>query len=144
MPNTKILRTYLVVAIGGAIGSAARLWLSSLGSTLIYGTFPWGIMIVNVLGCFVIGFFSEATGSANMLNVPPDLRAFVIVGLCGGFTTFSSFSLGTLTLLQQGQLFAPIANIVLSVAGCLAAVTVGVWLVRFTNLSTVKMEDRRI
>jgi CrcB protein len=144
MPDARIVRTYLVVAIGGAIGSAARFWLGNLGSTLIYGTFPWGILMVNLLGCFVIGFFSEATGSAGMLNVSPDMRVFVIVGLCGGFTTFSSFSLGTLSLLQQGQLLAPIANVVLSVAGCLAAVTVGIWLVRFTNLSTEKMEDRRI
>ena len=144
MPDAKIVRTYLVVAIGGAIGSAARFWLGNLGSTLIYGTFPWGIMIVNLLGCFVIGFFSEATGSAGMLKVSSDMRSFVIVGLCGGFTTFSSFSLGTLALLQKGQLVAPIADVVLSVAGCLAAVTIGIWLVRFTNLSTEKMEERRI
>ena len=144
MPDGRIIKTYLVVAIGGAVGSAARFWLGNLGATLIYGTFPWGILIVNLLGCFVIGFFSEATGSAGMLSVSPDMRAFVIVGLCGGFTTFSSFSLGTLVLLQKGQLLAPLANVVLSVAGCLAAVTIGVWLVRFTNLSTEKMESRSI
>ena len=101
-------------------------------------------MIVNLLGCFVIGFFSEATGSAGMLNVAPDTRTFVIVGICGGFTTFSSFSLGTLTLLQQGHPFAAIFNVALSVIGCLAAVTAGVWLIRFTNLSTEKTADRRI
>jgi len=144
MPDARIVRTYLIMAIGGAIGSAARFWLGNLGSTLICCTFPWGILMVNLLGCFVIGFFSEATGSAGMLNVSSDMRVFVIVGLCGGFTTFSSFSLGTLALLQQGQLLAPIANVVLSVTGCLAAVTVGIWLVRFTNLSMEKMEDRRI
>jgi CrcB protein len=144
MPDGRIVRTYLVVALGGAIGSAARFWLGNLGSTLIYGTFPWGILMVNLLGCFVIGFFSEATGGTGMLEVSPDMRIFVIVGLCGGFTTFSSFSLGTLSLLQHGQFLAPLANVVLSVAGCLFAVTVGIWLVRFTNLSTEKMEDRRI
>lgn len=144
MPDARVVRTYLIVAIGGAIGSAVRFWLSDLGSTLVYGTFPWGILLVNIIGCFVIGFFSEATGNSGMLNVSPDTRVFVIIGLCGGFTTFSSFSLGTLALLQKGQLLAPLTNVLLSVICCLVAVTIGVWLVRFTNISTEEMEDRRI
>jgi CrcB protein len=133
-----------LVALGGATGSVARFWLSNLGSSLVYGAFPWGILMVNLLGCFIIGFFSEATGNAGMLNLSPDTRIFVIVGLCGGFTTFSSFSLGTVTLLQNGQLLAPMANITLSVIGCLVATTIGVWLVRFTNISTKEAENRRI
>lgn len=148
MPDAKIVRPYLLVAIGGALGSVARFWLGNLGAALFPAAIPWGIMIVNLLGCFVIGFFSEATGSAGMLNVAPDTRIFVIVGLCGGFTTFSSFSLGTLTLLQQGYLFPALFNVALSATGCLAAVAAGVWLIRFTNLSTLKTElktdDRRI
>jgi CrcB protein len=144
MPDARIIKTYFVVAIGGGIGAAARFWLGNLGSTLIYGTFPWGIMTVNMLGCFIIGFFSEATGNSGMLSVSADSRSFVMIGFCGGFTTFSSFSLGTLALLQQGQLFAAFSNVALSVTGCLAAVTAGVWLIRFTNLSTQNVEDRRI
>lgn len=144
MPDARVVRTYLIIALGGGLGSAARFWLSDLGSTLIYGTFPWGVLMVNLIGCFVIGFVSEATGSSGMLNVAPDTRAFVIVGLCGGFTTFSSFSLGTLALLLKGQLLAPLAYILSSVLGCLIAVAIGVWLVRFTNISTEELEDRRI
>jgi CrcB protein len=79
-----------------------------------------------------------------MLKVGPNTRTFVIVGICGGFTTFSSFSLGTLSLLQRGDLFLPIANVVSSVVGCLIAVAAGVWLVRFTNISTENLENGRI
>jgi CrcB protein len=144
MLNPAVIKTYLVVAIGGAIGSVARFWLGDLGSTLVNGTFPWGILMVNLIGCFVIGFFSEATGSSGMLKVGPNTRTFVIVGICGGFTTFSSFSLGTLSLLQRGDLFLPIANVVASVIGCLIAVAAGVGLVRFTNISAENLENGRI
>jgi len=144
MPDARIIRTYLLVALGGALGSVARFWLGNLGATLVYGVFPWGILLVNLLGCFIIGFFSEATGRVGMLKVSQDTRTFVMVGICGGFTTFSSFSLGTLALLQKGQLIAPMMNVILSVFGCLIATTIGIWLVRFTNLSTEEMENRRI
>jgi CrcB protein len=144
MLNPAVIKTYLVVAIGGAIGSVARFWLGDLGSTLVNGTFPWGILMVNLIGCFVIGFFSEATGSSGMLKVGPNTRTFVIVGICGGFTTFSSFSLGTLSLLQRGDLFLPIANVVASVIGCLIAVAAGGGLVRFTNISAENLENGRI
>jgi len=144
MPDARIIRTYLLVALGGALGSVARFWLGNLGATLVYGVFPWGILLVNLLGCFIMGFFSEATGRVGMLKVSQDTRTFVMVGICGGFTTFSSFSLGTLALLQKGQLIAPMMNVILSVFGCLIATTIGIWLVRFTNLSTEEMENRRI
>lgn len=129
------LRTYVVIAIGGLIGSVARYWLGDLGTTLLTDAFPWGILIVNVLGCFVIGFFSEATGASGMLSVSSDLRVFVIVGLCGGFTTFSSFNLSTIVLLTSGHWLSGLANIVLSVACCLIGVVMGVELVKFTNIS---------
>ncbi|HTH98900.1 MAG TPA: fluoride efflux transporter CrcB [Stellaceae bacterium] len=144
MPFLWGLRTYLLVAIGGAIGSIARYWLGNLGDTLLSSTFPWGILIVNVLGCFVIGFFSEATGANGMLDVAPDTRSFVIVGLCGGFTTFSSFSLGTITLLSDGHVMGAIGNVSLSLVTCLTGVAIGIWLTRFTKLSTETMEDRRV
>lgn len=144
MFNPRAIRTYLAVAIGGALGSVGRLWLGNLGATLMYGTFPWGILMVNLIGSFVIGFFGEATGSSGMLKIGADTRSFVMVGICGGFTTFSSFSLGTLSLLQMGELVLPMANIVSSVAGCLLATAAGVWLVRFTNISAEKTEEWRI
>lgn len=140
MNAMRAFRTYLIVALGGVIGSIARYWFGDLGTTLLTDAFPWGILLVNVLGCFVIGFFSEATGASGMLTVSAELRAFVIVGICGGFTTFSSFSLGTVALLASGHWLSGIGNIVLSVLLCLIGVTIGVELVRFTNISTENVD----
>lgn len=142
MLDIRALKMYLFVACGGALGSIARFWLGNLGATLTSAVFPWGIIWVNWIGCFVIGFFSEATRATGLLQVSPETRNFVIVGMCGGFTTFSSFSLGTLALLDAGQLVQPLANVLLSVIGCMIAVCLGVWLVRFTHLSEGESEWR--
>ena len=120
--------TYLLVALGGAIGSAARLWLSIYVATLVGLTFPWGTILINVLGSLIIGFFGTLTGPDGRIGVPINARAFVMVGLCGGFTTFSAFSLQTLDLTRDGRLFQAGANIVLSVVLCLTAVALGHWL----------------
>jgi CrcB protein len=136
MNAMQALRTYLIVALGGSIGSVARYWLGDLGTTLLTDSFPWGILLVNVLGCFVIGFFSEATGPSGMLTVSAELRSFVIIGICGGFTTFSAFSLGTIALLTSGHWLSGLGNIILSIFLCLIGVTIGVELVRFTNIAT--------
>ena len=120
--------TYFLVALGGAIGSVARLWLSVYVATLLGLTFPWGTILINVSGSLVIGFFGTLTGPDGRIAVPLNTRAFVMVGLCGGFTTFSAFSLQTLVLARDGRLFHAGANIVLSVVLCLAAVALGHWL----------------
>jgi CrcB protein len=117
--------TYLWVAIGGALGSVARFWCSGLVAQTMGGTFPWGTMLVNVVGSFIIGFFSTLTGPDGRFLVAPNARAFVMVGFCGGYTTFSSFSLQTLALAQDGEWLQVAANIVLSVIVCLAAVWLG-------------------
>lgn len=135
MPDMRAIKMYLLVALGGGLGSIARFWLGNLGATLTSAAFPWGTIWANWIGCFVIGFFSEATRASGLLQVSPETRNFVIIGFCGGFTTFSSFSLGTLALLDAGQLAQPLANVLLSIIGCLTAVSLGVWLVRFTHLS---------
>lgn len=142
MSDIHAIKMYLFVAFGGALGSIARYWLGNLGATLTHAAFPWGIIWVNWIGCFVIGFFSEATRTTGMLQVSPELRNCVVVGLCGGFTTFSSFSLGTLALLDAGRLLQPLANVLLSVIGSIFAVCLGVWLVRFTHLSEEEIEWR--
>jgi fluoride exporter len=120
--------TYFLVALGGAIGSVARLWLSVCVATLTGLTFPWGTIIINVLGSLIIGFFATLTGPDGRIAVPLNARAFVMVGLCGGFTTFSAFSLQTLDLARDGRLLQAGANIVLSLVLCLAAVVLGHWL----------------
>ena len=120
------LNTYLLVGIGGALGSVARYWLSLVAAAAWGVSFPWGILIINILGSFVIGFFGTLTMAADgRFAVPPDLRAFVMVGICGGFTTFSSFSLQTLDLLRDGRFGAAMANIGFSVLLCLGAVATG-------------------
>lgn len=144
MPSTTTIGNYLLVALGGAFGSAGRYWLGGLGPALVPGGFPWGVLWVNWIGCFVIGFFAEASGAKGMLSVSPGVRNLVIVGICGGFTTFSSFSLGTLDLLQAGAVLQAGAYVALSVVGCLLAVTFGVRLVRFTPLAVQDGESREI
>jgi CrcB protein len=118
---------YFWVALGGGIGSMARLWLSVHVALLTGLAFPWGTILVNIIGSLVIGFVATFTGPSGRLVVPVDAQAFVMVGLCGGFTTFSAFSVQTLELARDGRLLYAGANIMLSVVLCLTAVTLGHW-----------------
>jgi CrcB protein len=118
------MMTYLWIAIGGAIGSVGRYWLSGLIANRFGSTFPWGTIIVNVTGCLVIGFFNTLTGTEGRWLASPTTRTFFMIGICGGYTTFSSFSLQTLNLVNDGEWLYAGANILYSVALCLA----GVWL----------------
>jgi CrcB protein len=119
------LITYLWIALGGALGSMARYGCSSLVARMVGETFPWGTLIINVVGSLVIGFFATLTGPDGRLLVAPDARQFVMVGICGGYTTFSSFSLQTLNLVRDGDMIGAGANIVASVIACLLAVWLG-------------------
>jgi fluoride exporter len=119
------MQSYLWIAIGGAFGSVARYWCSGLAARLIGETFPWGTLIVNVVGSLIIGFFATITGPDGRLLVGTIPRQFVMIGICGGYTTFSSFSLQTLNLLNDGEWFYASANIVASVIACLLAVWLG-------------------
>jgi CrcB protein len=119
------MQSYLWIAIGGAFGSVARYWCSGVAARLFGESFPWGTLIVNVLGSLVIGFFAAITGPDGRLLVGTVTRQFVMVGICGGYTTFSSFSLQTLNLLHEGQWLYAGANIVASVALCLIAIWLG-------------------
>jgi CrcB protein len=118
------VKTYLWIAIGGAIGTIGRYALSSFIAARFGDVFPWGTLIVNVSGCFVIGFFATLTGPDGRFLVPPDARQFVMVGVCGGYTTFSSFSWQTFNLLRGGDFLRGGGNIMLSVIACM----IGVWL----------------
>jgi CrcB protein len=119
---------YFWVAVGGAIGSMARLWLGVKVTLLTGLAFPWGTILVNIIGSLVIGFVATLTGPSGRVVVPINAQAFVMVGLCGGFTTFSAFSLQTLELARDGRLMQAGANIMLSVVLCLTAVALGHWL----------------
>jgi CrcB protein len=116
---------FLWVALGGALGSMAR-YAVSLGATRWLGAgFPWGTLLVNVGGSFAIGLLAALVTSDGRPALGADARAFVMIGILGGFTTFSSFSLETLTLARSGALGAAAANAGLSLALCLAAVWLG-------------------
>jgi len=119
------LITYLWIAVGSALGGMARYGCSSLIAGWFGETFPLGTLVINVLGSFVIGFFATLTGPDGRLMVPGDVRQFVMVGLCGGYTTFSSFSLQTMTLAQDGELVRAGLNIGGSVVLCLVSVWLG-------------------
>jgi len=121
-----MIATYAWVALGGAIGSMARFWMANAVAALTGPNFPWGTLGINVIGSFVIGLTFALTGPEGRLDmVPADARTFVMVGICGGFTTFSSFSLQTLLLLQSGEGLRAAAYILGSVALCLGFVWLG-------------------
>src|SRR5258706_3533804 len=82
---------YLVIAAGGALGTAARYFLSGIVANTFGQTFPWGTLMVNVTGSFVIGFFGGVTGPDGRIIVSGTMRQFVMVGICGGVTTVSPF-----------------------------------------------------
>lgn len=117
-------QTYLGVMAGGAAGVGARLFLSNYIANQFGQSFPWGTLIVNVSGCFIIGLFSGITGPDGLFMTSPLVRQIVTIGILGGFTTFSAFSLQTISLLADGDFFYGAFNIVASLLFCLA----GTWL----------------
>jgi CrcB protein len=119
------LQNYLWIMIGSALGGGARYWCSGLMANRIGETFPWGTLLVNVVGSFVIGFFAAVTGPDGRFLVGSTARQFVMVGICGGYTTFSSFSLQTLNLTRDGEWLRAGGNVGLSVVLCLLAVWLG-------------------
>jgi CrcB protein len=116
--------TCLAVMIGGAIGSLAR-YLISVLALPISGSLPWGTILINAGGSFLIGLFGTLTLADGRYPASESARMFVMIGLCGGFTTFSSFSLQTLDLLRSGAVVRASANVVASVVLCVCAVAVG-------------------
>ena len=116
--------TYLLIAVGSALGGMARYWLGGVIGSWSGPGFPWGTLLINVTGSFVIGLFAAMTGPGGRWIVADDWRQFVMVGICGGYTTFSAFSLQTLQLMQDGRWLPAGLYIAASVALCL----IGVWL----------------
>jgi len=127
------MANYLLVGLGGAIGSVLRFWFSGLVGRHFGETFPWGTLLVNVSGSFVIGFFATLTGTEGRWLVGPQGRNFFMTGICGGYTTFSSFSLQTLTLAREGEWLYASLNSALSLFLCLIGVWLGHVLAEFVN-----------
>ncbi len=117
-------QTTLLLALGGALGTLARfgvgLWAAPISQAL-----PWGTILINIAGSFMIGFVGTLTLASGRFPFAEPLRLFLMVGFCGGFTTFSSFSLQTLDLLRGGAPGRALVNVALSVVLCLGAVALG-------------------
>lgn len=120
---------FLLVCLGGALGSGARYLVSSWAASALGPDFPRGTLIVNVAGSFLLAAIMTASLSTDA--VTPDLRLFLGAGIMGGFTTYSSFNYETLALLQQGSPFLAALNLGLTVIGCLGAGLAGVAAVRW-------------
>jgi CrcB protein len=116
---------YFWIMLGGALGTGARFWASGLVARRFGEFFPLGTLVVNVSGCFVVGFFAAVADPLGPFLVTPRVRQFVMIGVCGGYTTFSSFSLQTLDLAQDGDWLKAGLNAVLSFVCCMLAVWLG-------------------
>ena len=116
---------YLLVMLGGALGTGARFWLSGFIAERGGEFFPLGTLVVNVSGSFIVGFFAGFTAPEGPVLVSPRFRHFFMIGVCGGYTTFSSFSLQTLDLARNGDWLKALLNTGLSFGCCLAAVWLG-------------------
>jgi CrcB protein len=118
----------LFVVIGSGLGGLARYWLTLAVARAWGEAFPWGTLLINVLGSFVIGLFFTFTAADGPWPASTNARLLVMTGICGGFTTFSAFSLQSLQLLRDGQWLPALAYMAGSVVLCLAAVALGYWL----------------
>ena len=116
---------YLWIALGSALGGVGRYWLSGVIARRFGEAFPVGTLVANATGSFVIGFIASLTRPEGRLLMSASGRQFLMVGICGGYTTFSSFSLQTLNLAREGEWFYAGANVVASVLLCLLAVWLG-------------------
>jgi CrcB protein len=113
----------LAIALGGSAGALLRFWVSTATYALVGRDFPYGTLAVNVLGCLAMGGLNEVLLDRVTLGV--ELRASLLIGLLGAFTTFSTFSFETLALIEQGEPAKALANVAVSVALCLGAMWLG-------------------
>ncbi len=118
----------LAVAAGGAAGSLLRYWATLGAARVGWVGFPWSTIAINVVGSFVLGWFATAAMPGGASPASHEARLLVMTGLCGGFTTFSAFSLQTLDLLRAGDWTGAAANVLFSVVLCLAGVALGHWM----------------
>ena len=117
--------SYISVALGSMVGAVARFLVSVLSVSQFGDRFPWGTLFVNVTGSFVIGFYAALTGPDGRVFVSARQRLFVMVGFCGGYTTFSAFSLETLRLMQSGNVRTALVYILVSIMTWLISVWIG-------------------
>lgn len=115
----------LAIAVGGALGALSRYWVVGIISSIFERSFPFGTLVVNILGSLLIGVMYVLI--IEKLDVAAEWHAILMVGFVGAFTTFSTFSLEALMLLQEGRAVAALTYIFSSVVSCLLAVASGMW-----------------
>ena len=125
----------VLVFLGGAAGSMWRFWWSGLVAERFGETFPFGTLVVNTVGSILVGLFAGFLMHVSNSSLASALQQLLVIGICGGLTTFSSFSLQTLALAQEGEWFRAMMNSVASFALCLAAVWIGHSAVSIINKS---------
>lgn len=119
--------SYIWVGLGSALGGMARYGCSDLAVRYIGVGFPWATLFVNVAGSLIIGFLATLSVADGRFLLAPDARAFLMIGICGGFTTFSALSLETLNLARDGQWLEATADVLLSVAVWLGYIAGTAW-----------------
>ncbi len=117
------MKNFVAVFVGGGVGAALRYWMYGAAGKLLGADFPYGTLLVNIIGCFMIGFLMSVF--EERFIVQPILRIFLTVGILGGFTTFSTFSFETIALLRDGSYLIGTANIFLTLIGCLSVTWLG-------------------
>lgn len=120
----QVLNTFLIF-IGAGIGGVLRFWISTFAYSLFGRQFPYGTLVVNVTGCFLMGLLFVML-LERVDGTGPSLRSLLLIGLLGGYTTFSSFSIETLNLFENGAVLSAALNILLSVTLCIAATWLGI------------------
>src|SRR5580698_3730722 len=136
------IMTYLWITIGSALGGLLRYAITRATLNLDNG-FPFGTVLVNVLGCFLIGFFGTLTLPGSRYAVPENARLYVMVGICGGFTTFSAFSLQTFDLVRSGAWGRALANITVSVVLCFVSIA-AVHLLAHRTVARAEIAQNRV
>lgn len=124
-----IVRSTLLVALGGAVGAVCRFWCTEIVHALFEKGFPYGTLFVNVVGSLLMGYLSIVF--FRWVVVADDLRSLVLIGILGAFTTFSTFSLDTVTLIQEGRYYWAVLYIMLSLILCISAAGAGIWLAEY-------------
>ena len=126
------MNTWIAIGIGGALGAMARHGIGVAVSRIMGTPVPYATAAVNLVGCFAIGALAGAV-AAGFLRLGGTSRALIFVGVLGGFTTFSSFGLDTLTLVRTGDVGLALANVAIQVGFGLAAVFLGFWVVQLAG-----------
>jgi fluoride exporter len=121
-----ITKKLLLVMLGGSLGAASRYGVNAVAAKIGGTFFPWGTLLVNLVGCFLIGWLFAL--SERVRSLTPDIGLFLVTGYLGALTTFSSFALETVTAGRAGMTLLPLSNILVNNIGCLALTYCGMWL----------------